>query len=98
MADREERSPLITYRGENDGIELGFAKRVWEESKKLWSIVGPAAVSRIALSSMNLITQAHAGHLGELELASISIAITVVSGFSFGMLVTSYSKTFESAL
>ena len=60
---------------------------VWAESRKLWEIVGPAIFSRIATYSMNVITQAFAGHLGDLELAAISIANTVVVGFNFGLMV-----------
>lgn len=64
-----------------------LARRVWVESKKLWHIVGPAIFSRIASYSMLVITQAFAGHLGDVELAAISIANNVVVGFDFGLLV-----------
>ncbi|XP_043712983.1 protein DETOXIFICATION 27-like [Telopea speciosissima] len=62
-------------------------KRVWIESKKLWIIVGPAIFSRVSSFSMNVITQAFAGHLGDLELAAISIANNVIIGFNFGLLL-----------
>ncbi|KAJ4701401.1 Protein DETOXIFICATION [Melia azedarach] len=61
--------------------------RVWIESKKLWQIVGPAIFSRVSSYSMNIITQAFAGHLGDVELAAISIANTVIVGFNFGLLL-----------
>uniref|UniRef100_A0A0D9Z360 Protein DETOXIFICATION n=1 Tax=Oryza glumipatula TaxID=40148 RepID=A0A0D9Z360_9ORYZ len=61
-------------------------RRVWEESRKLWVIVAPAIFSRVVTYSMNVITQAFAGHLGDLELAAISIANTVVVGFNFGLM------------
>lgn len=67
--------------------EEDLGRRVWVESKKLWHIVGPAIFSRIASYSMLVITQAFAGHLGDLELAAISIANNVVVGFDFGLLV-----------
>ncbi|KAL6297069.1 hypothetical protein ACE6H2_005211 [Prunus campanulata] len=60
--------------------------RVGIESKKLWRVVGPAIVSLLAGYSMGVITQALAGHLGVVELASISIANNVVLGFTFGLL------------
>nr|TKR99290.1 protein TRANSPARENT TESTA 12-like [Populus alba] len=66
-----------------------LASRVWTETKKLWEIVGPAIFSRVATFSMNIITQAFAGHLGDVELAAISIANTVIVGFNFGLLVGS---------
>eukprot|EP01018_Ginkgo_biloba_P028745 Gb_22188 [translate_table: standard] len=62
-------------------------RRFCVESKKLWEIAGPAIFSRIAMYGMNVITQAFAGHLGDLQLAAISIASTVVVGFNFGLLL-----------
>jgi MATE family multidrug resistance protein len=52
--------------------------------------MGPAIFSRVVSYSMNVITQAFefVGHLGEVELAAISIANTVIVGFNFGLLVT----------
>lgn len=64
-----------------------LTKEVWQESKKLWEVVGPAAFMRLVLYAMNIISQAFAGHLGDRELAAYSIATTVVSGLSFGLLV-----------
>ncbi|XP_068641885.1 protein DETOXIFICATION 27-like isoform X1 [Aristolochia californica] len=86
MEKGEGKVPLLgdVYAEEE---EVGLVRRVSIESKKLWRIVGPAILSRIALYTMNVVTQAFAGHLGDLELASISIANTVVVGFSFGLLL-----------
>jgi hypothetical protein len=69
------------------GDDNNLGRRVWEESRKLWVIVAPAIFSRVVTYSMNVITQAFAGHLGDLELAAISIANTVVVGFNFGLMV-----------
>ncbi|KAG1334604.1 protein DETOXIFICATION 27 [Cocos nucifera] len=68
-------------------VGMGLVRRTWEESKKLWRIVAPAIFSRVVTYSMNVITQAFAGHLGDLELAAISIANTVVVGFNFGLML-----------
>ncbi|KAG9450753.1 hypothetical protein H6P81_010718 [Aristolochia fimbriata] len=73
--------------GGEEEQQLGLLRRVAIESKKLWRIVGPAILSRIALYTMNVVSQAFAGHLGDLELAAFSIANTVVVGFSFGLLL-----------
>ncbi|CAL0311870.1 unnamed protein product [Lupinus luteus] len=67
--------------------DQGLKRKVWIESKKLWHIVGPAIFSRIASYSMLVITQAFAGHLGDLELAALSIANSVIVGFDFGLLL-----------
>lgn len=72
-----------------------LSTRIWVESKQLWHIVGPAIFSRVASYSMLVITQAFAGHLGDLELAAMSIANNVIVGFDFGLLVIS-SNTFSA--
>ncbi|KAI3906945.1 hypothetical protein MKW92_007762 [Papaver armeniacum] len=72
---------------QHNRVQDDLPRRVWIESKKLWHIVGPSIFSRIASYSMNVVTQVFAGHLGDLELASISIANTVVIGFTFGLLL-----------
>jgi multidrug resistance protein, MATE family len=77
--------------GEGGKKQQQLAARVWEESRKLWDIVAPAIFSRVVTYSMNVITQAFAGHLGDLELAAISIANTVVVGFNFGLMVRTLS-------
>ncbi|KAF5468107.1 hypothetical protein F2P56_012287 [Juglans regia] len=72
---------------EEDQEKNELASRIWIETKKLWKVVGPAIFSRVVSYSMNVITLAFAGHLGEVELAAISIANTVVVGFNFGLLL-----------
>ncbi|CAN4114858.1 unnamed protein product [Withania somnifera] len=84
--EEENKAPLL------DCVSLeqndqSFGTTFWIESEKLWRIVGPAIFSRIASYSMFLITQAFAGHLGDLELAAMSIASNVVLGFDFGLML-----------
>ncbi|KAM7262213.1 hypothetical protein ACFE04_021290 [Oxalis oulophora] len=82
--------PLLKNLASDDGddeLNQSLTTRVWIESKKLWQIVGPAIFSRVASYSMLVITQAFAGHLGDLELAAISIANNVIVGFDFGLLL-----------
>ncbi|KAI9125401.1 hypothetical protein K1719_004017 [Acacia pycnantha] len=64
-----------------------LAQRIWVESKKLWHIVGPSIFSRILSYSIFFLTQAFAGQLGELELASMSIVLNVIIGFSDGLML-----------
>ncbi|KAF2612786.1 hypothetical protein F2Q70_00007271 [Brassica cretica] len=62
------------------------------ETKKLWRIVGPAIFTRITIYLILIIAQAFAGHLGELELAAVSIvsnlgmasALETLCGQAFG--------------
>ncbi|KAF3439232.1 hypothetical protein FNV43_RR17507 [Rhamnella rubrinervis] len=79
-------APLKKERVEDEEDKV-LAKRVWIESKKLWHIVGPAIFSRVTSYSMLVITQAFAGHMGDLELAAISIASNVIVSFDFGLLL-----------
>ena len=68
-----------------------LARKLWIESEKLWIIVGPSIISRLAEFAMNIVTEAFAGHLGDVELAAISIANTVLVGFIYGLLVSPIS-------
>ncbi|KAK6135004.1 hypothetical protein DH2020_031231 [Rehmannia glutinosa] len=72
---------------DDDGDEKNLSQRVWIETQKLWRVVGPAIFSRVASYSMFVITQAFAGHLGDLELAGMSIASNVIMGFDFGLML-----------
>jgi MATE family multidrug resistance protein len=78
--------PLIAELPEKRGGKT-LVEEVWEESKKLWEVAGPAVFTRIVLYSMTIVSQAFAGHLGDRDLAAFSIANTVISGLNFGILV-----------
>ncbi|XP_059644124.1 protein DETOXIFICATION 27-like [Cornus florida] len=92
---RESKLPLLadshsTIRS-NDTEEYDHHEtlswKICSESKKLWHIVGPTIFSRLTSYSMVVVTQAFAGHLGDLQLAAISIAYNVILGFDFGLLL-----------
>ncbi|XP_038715578.1 protein DETOXIFICATION 27-like [Tripterygium wilfordii] len=90
--DGDIDQPLLQQSSSIDYVDIDqenkdFGSKLWIETKKLWHIVGPSIFSRIASFSMNIITQAFAGHLGDVQLASISIANTVIVGFNFGLLL-----------
>ncbi|KAF7129043.1 hypothetical protein RHSIM_Rhsim10G0170100 [Rhododendron simsii] len=91
MLDYSSAAARSKYRDGRDDDSLDLSQRVWIESKKLWHIVGPSMFSRLATYSMFVITQAFAGHLGDHELAAVSIASSVVVGFNFGFLVLLHS-------
>ncbi|KAF8781107.1 hypothetical protein HU200_001084 [Digitaria exilis] len=65
----------------------GLAKELWDESRKLWVVAGPAAFTRLTFYGMTVVSQAFGGHIGDLELAAFSISATVISGLSFGFFV-----------
>ncbi|KAI3966640.1 hypothetical protein MKW92_030383 [Papaver armeniacum] len=84
----EYLSPATTLQlNHHSEIRDDLLSRVWVESKKFWNIAGPSIIIRIASYSILVITQAFAGHLGDLELAAVSVSITVVIGFTFGLLL-----------
>ncbi|KAI6668954.1 hypothetical protein NL676_003839, partial [Syzygium grande] len=69
-----------------DRVDCRYAKE--EEEEKLGTrIAGPAIFTRVAMSSMDVITQAFAGHLGEVDLAAMMIASATIVGFNVGLLV-----------
>ena len=70
--------------------EQAFATKLWLETQKLWVIVGPSIFARISGFTMNVVTQAFVGHLGQVPLAAITIANLVIVGFNFGLLVIYY--------
>ncbi|XP_058087653.1 protein DETOXIFICATION 27-like [Magnolia sinica] len=86
MEGEEEKVPLL-LESAVEASDVGLGCKILIESKKLWQIVGPAIFSRIAMFTMNVVSQAFAGHLGDLELAAFSIANTVVVGLVFGLML-----------
>ncbi|KAH9690537.1 protein DETOXIFICATION 27 [Citrus sinensis] len=96
MGIGEEENPLLLssiYENETPphlqeiSNDDSLVSKTWKESKKLWQIAGPSIFSRPAMFSMTVVTQAFAGHLGDLNLAAISIATTVIISISFGFLL-----------
>lgn len=66
-------------------------KNLWKvfciETVKLWEIGGPIAFQIICQFGINIITSMFVGHLGNVELSSVSIAQSVISTFAFGFMV-----------
>ncbi|CAI0546664.1 unnamed protein product [Linum tenue] len=79
---RESHQP-----GSSNLESTDLIRAVWQESKNLWLIAGPSIFSRVAMFSLTVVTQAFAGHLGELNLAAISMVCFVIIGISFGFLL-----------
>ncbi|PIA34225.1 hypothetical protein AQUCO_03800070v1 [Aquilegia coerulea] len=59
----------------------------WIESIKLWTIAGPIAFNILCVYGINSVTQIFVGHIGDVELSAIAIAMSVISNFSFGFLL-----------
>lgn len=87
ILEKKGNDSIISFH-EDSQAEGNLGKRIGVESKKLWRIAGPAIFTRLTTYGINLVTQAFAGHLGDLELAAITISTTVLVGLSFGLLVS----------
>lgn len=64
------------------------------EAKKVWHIAGPAILNAVSLFSLEFVTVAFAGRLGDLELAAVSEVHNVIAGFVYGVMVCCYSLLF----
>ncbi|KAH0773882.1 hypothetical protein KY290_011019 [Solanum tuberosum] len=64
-----------------------FVKEFHYESKKLWYLAGPAIFTSLCQYSLGAVTQIFAGHVGTIQLAAVSIQISVIAGFSEGILL-----------
>ncbi|CDO97089.1 unnamed protein product [Coffea canephora] len=61
--------------------------RSWNESKKMWEIAAPAILTAVAQFSFEFVTAAFIGHLGEVELAAVSVVQNVIEGFVYGIML-----------
>ncbi|KAL3504806.1 hypothetical protein ACH5RR_034647 [Cinchona calisaya] len=90
-SDDDSRRQLDHSHHQEDGEEPSEPKsqvnQIWLESIKLWQIAGPSIFCRLAMFSLTVITQSFAGHLGDRNLAAISIATTVIISITFGFLL-----------
>lgn len=75
----DDRPPITDCRS--------LANGCWEESKKLWYLSGPAIFTSVCQYSLGAMTQTFAGHIGDLELAAVSIENSVIAGLSFGIMM-----------
>ncbi|PQQ20626.1 transparent testa 12 [Prunus yedoensis var. nudiflora] len=60
----------------------------WKETQKLWKIAGPIAFTIICNFGTNSVSTMFVGHLGNVQLSAVSIALSVIGTFSFGFLLS----------
>ncbi|KAH7567326.1 hypothetical protein ACOSQ2_011141 [Xanthoceras sorbifolium] len=93
-----ETAPLLlssnsTGLGTNGNAEqpvvkaVSVVKEFGYESKRLWKLAGPAIFTAICQYSLGALTQTFAGHVGELELAAVSVENSVIAGLAFGVML-----------
>ncbi|KAL2480856.1 MATE efflux family protein [Abeliophyllum distichum] len=74
--------------GENgENGEKSPKKKIWNESKKMWVVAGPAIFTRFSSFGVNVISQAFVGHIGSTELAAYALVVTVLMRFANGVLL-----------
>ncbi|KAK7396102.1 hypothetical protein VNO78_16865 [Psophocarpus tetragonolobus] len=87
----EELKEELLHRPNNSlervGKEESLRKRVWEESKKMWVVAGPAIFTRFSTFGIMVVTQSFVGHIGSTELAAYALVMTVLVRFANGVLI-----------
>ena len=63
-------------------------RRVWVESKTIWTIAFPSMLSRVTSFGMVVVTQSFLGHIGEVELATYALIQSILVRFVNGILVS----------
>ncbi|KAL3538939.1 hypothetical protein ACH5RR_002305 [Cinchona calisaya] len=82
----EQRTTSLEIEKKEDGGKK-MSKRSWNESKKMWKIAAPAILTAVAQFSFEFVTAAFIGHLGEVELAAVSVVQNVIEGFVYGIML-----------
>ncbi|KAK3013452.1 hypothetical protein RJ639_009370 [Escallonia herrerae] len=59
----------------------------WLETVKLWRIGSPIAFTILCQFGTNSVTNMFVGHIGNIELSAVSIALSVIGTFSFGFML-----------
>ncbi|XP_051137910.1 protein DETOXIFICATION 35 isoform X2 [Andrographis paniculata] len=94
-----EATPLLERRGfgdlidddDGDYLPVRGMKAWWRvfciETVRLWRIGGPIAFQILCQFGTNSVTTMFVGHLGDVELSALSIALSVIGTFSFGFML-----------
>ncbi|XP_055801940.1 protein DETOXIFICATION 29-like isoform X2 [Solanum dulcamara] len=82
----------VSFDADEDDLDAingvkNLIKEFHYESKKLWYLAGPAIFTSLCQYSLGAVTQIFAGHVGTIQLAAVSIQISVIAGFSEGILL-----------
>ncbi|GMP38063.1 hypothetical protein CsSME_00009468 [Camellia sinensis var. sinensis] len=84
----EEKSPEARRQvAELDLEGEKITEKCWDESKKMWQIAAPAMLTAVTQFSIGFVTAAFVGHLGDVELAAVSIVQNVIEGFVYGVML-----------
>ncbi|CAA3023124.1 DETOXIFICATION 21 [Olea europaea subsp. europaea] len=84
--DGETDEKLLNGAEEEDEENVKLKEKIWNESKKMWVVAGPAIFTRFSSFGVNVISQAFVGHIGSTELAAYALVSTVLLRFANGIL------------
>ncbi|CAK8542940.1 unnamed protein product [Lathyrus sativus] len=84
--EEEIKKSLLQHQNTSEEEEP-LTKRVWQESKKMWIIAGPAIFNRFSTFGISVVSQSFIGHIGPKELAAYAIVMTVLVRFANGILL-----------
>lgn len=82
----ELKERLLQRQGDREEEET-LGKKVYNESKKMWVVAGPAIFTRFSTFGIQVVSQAFIGHIGSIELAAYAIVMTVLIRFANGVLL-----------
>ena len=87
---KAELNEKLLHEPKNNSLEEeeSVGKRVWEESKKMWEVAGPAIFTRFSTFGIVVVSQSFIGHIGSNELAAYALVMTVLVRFANGVLVS----------
>ncbi|XP_059453795.1 protein DETOXIFICATION 35 [Corylus avellana] len=82
-------TPLIDGDGDySPARTVAEVRRVFcRETVKMWKIAGPIAFNILCQFGTNSVTNIFVGHMGDIELSAVAIALSVVGTFSFGFML-----------
>lgn len=65
-----------------------LAIRFWQESRLLWRLAFPALLTEVFQFSLGFVTTGFVGHLGEVELAAVTVVENILDSSAYGVLVS----------
>ncbi|KAE8077745.1 hypothetical protein FH972_016276 [Carpinus fangiana] len=82
-------TPLIDGGGDYAPARtVAEVRRVFcRETVKMWKIAGPIAFNILCQFGTNSVTNIFVGHMGDIELSAVAIALSVIGTFSFGFML-----------
>lgn len=87
-ASMEENHPEAGRQVIELAEEETTAGKCLHQSKMMWQIAAPAILTAVTQFSIGVVTAAFVGHLGDIELAAVSVVQNIVEGFVYGVMVS----------